>query len=78
MSKCSTICPVWYVRCAIVLPDSQYLMMVQVGQDSAQGAGPQTMLQAMTRIVRWLARGSNSEGVVERAIRRSFIGELGS
>lgn len=45
------------------------------GADSAQGAqGPQTMLQAMTRIARWLARGSDSEGAVERAIRRSFVG----
>ena len=33
------------------------------------------MLQGMTRIARWLARGSDSEGVVERAIRRSFIGK---
>jgi aspartyl aminopeptidase len=32
------------------------------------------MLQAMTRITRWLARGTESEGVVERALRRSFIG----
>ena len=32
------------------------------------------MLQGMTRIARWLARGSDSEGAVERAIRRSFVG----
>ncbi|KAH8937134.1 hypothetical protein BDL97_16G010100 [Sphagnum fallax] len=45
----------------------------EVQSDTAQGAGPQTMLQAMTRITRWLARGTESEGVVERALRRSFI-----
>ena len=45
------------------------------GPDSAQAVGPHTMLQGMTRIARWLARGSDSEGVVERAIRRSLIGK---
>ncbi|KAH8934930.1 hypothetical protein BDL97_17G005600 [Sphagnum fallax] len=43
------------------------------GSDSVQGAGPQIMLQAMTRITRWLAQGKKTEGVVERAVRRSFI-----
>lgn len=43
------------------------------GPDSA--VGPKIMLQSMTRIGRWLARRSNSEGVVERAIRRSLIGK---
>lgn len=45
------------------------------GPDSAQAVGPHTMLQGMTRIARWLARGTDSEGVVERAIRRSLIGK---
>ncbi|KAJ7548191.1 hypothetical protein O6H91_07G001900 [Diphasiastrum complanatum] len=45
----------------------------EVGSDAGQNVGPQTMYQAMTRIARWLARDSKSEGVVERSIRRSFI-----
>jgi hypothetical protein len=53
-----------------------YIGLLQQGSDSVQGAGPQIMLQAMTRITRWLAQGKKTEGVVERAVRRSFIGKF--
>jgi hypothetical protein len=33
------------------------------------------MLQTMTRVAQWLARDSDSEANVERAMRRSFIGK---
>lgn len=47
---------------------------MQVGSDSAQGAGSPVMFQAMNRITRWLVRETPSEGIVERTIRRSFLG----
>ncbi|KAJ7548194.1 hypothetical protein O6H91_07G001900 [Diphasiastrum complanatum] len=53
--------------------DVHHPVLLQVGSDAGQNVGPQTMYQAMTRIARWLARDSKSEGVVERSIRRSFI-----
>lgn len=46
-----------------------------MGSDSAQGAGSPVMFQAMKRITRWLVRETPSEGIVERTIRRSFLGE---
>jgi hypothetical protein len=46
----------------------------EVGSDSAQGAGSPVMFQAMNRITRWLVRETPSEGIVERTIRRSFLG----
>jgi hypothetical protein len=36
------------------------------------------MLQTMTRVAQWLARDSDSEANVERAMRRSFIGKFRS
>ncbi|XP_024361340.1 probable aspartyl aminopeptidase isoform X3 [Physcomitrium patens] len=80
----STFCALWALlhTCAdpSSLVDESCVRMIALfdsgevgGPDSAQAAGPQIMLQAMTRIARWLARGSDSEGVVERAMRRSLI-----
>ncbi|CAK9218747.1 unnamed protein product [Sphagnum troendelagicum] len=46
------------------------------GSDLVQGAGPQIMLQAMTRITRWLAQGTKTEGVIEQVVRQSFIGKF--
>ncbi|KAH8939885.1 hypothetical protein BDL97_15G059300 [Sphagnum fallax] len=46
------------------------------GSDSVQGAGLQIMLQAMTRIIRWLAQGTKTEGVIEQAVGQSFIGKF--
>ncbi|GBG62377.1 hypothetical protein CBR_g30331 [Chara braunii] len=48
----------------------------EVGSNSAQGAGSPTLFHAMKRIARLLARsGGNAEaeGIVERAIQRSFL-----
>jgi aspartyl aminopeptidase len=80
----STFCALWALldTCAdpTSLVDESCVRMIALfdsgevgGPDSAQAVGPHTMLQGMTRIARWLARGSDSEGVVERAIRRSLI-----
>lgn len=80
----STFCALWAFldTCAdpSSLVDESCVRMIALfdsgevgGPDSAQTVGPQTMLQGMTRIARWLARGSDSEGVVERSIRRSLI-----
>lgn len=49
--------------------------MAQVGSDSAQGAGSPIMFQAMSRITRWLVRETPTEGIEERTIRKSFLGE---
>ncbi|CAM6039742.1 unnamed protein product [Sphagnum compactum] len=46
------------------------------GSDSVQGAGMQIILQAMTCITRWLAQGTKTEGVIEQAVRQSFIGKF--
>ncbi|XP_024527699.1 probable aspartyl aminopeptidase [Selaginella moellendorffii] len=79
----SAFCALWALLDTSSEPlsmlDEDYIRMValfdngEVGSEAVQGAGPQTMFQAMMRISRWLARGSTSEGVVERAIRRSFV-----
>nr|XP_024356341.1 probable aspartyl aminopeptidase isoform X2 [Physcomitrium patens] len=80
----STFCALWALldTCAdsSSLVDESCVRMIALfdsgelgGTDSVQAAGPSTLLQAMTRITRWLARGSDSEGVVERAMRRSLI-----
>ncbi|CAN1140019.1 Probable aspartyl aminopeptidase [Linum perenne] len=45
----------------------------QVGSNSVQGAGAPTMFQAMRRIVGCMAHNIVGEGVVERAIRKSFL-----
>ncbi|CAN0900598.1 Probable aspartyl aminopeptidase [Linum grandiflorum] len=45
----------------------------EVGSDSVQGAGAPTMFQAMRRIVGCMAQDKVGEGVVERAIRKSFL-----
>lgn len=50
-------------------------LLVQVGSDSAQGAGAPTMFDAMRRIVGCLAQ-EYVEGAFDRAIRRSFLGML--
>jgi hypothetical protein len=50
----------------------------QVGSDSAQGAGSPVMFQAMSRITRWLTRHTPSEGIEERTIRKSFLGNHSS
>lgn len=51
------------------------LTLAQVGSDSAQGAGSPIMFQAMSRITRWLVRETPTEGIEERTIRKSFLGE---
>lgn len=48
---------------------------MQVGSESAQGAGAPTMFEAMRRIVSCLAQ-EYVEGAFERAIRHSFLGML--
>ncbi|XP_024973137.1 probable aspartyl aminopeptidase isoform X1 [Cynara cardunculus var. scolymus] len=45
----------------------------EVGSDSMQGAGAPTMFQAMRRIVDCLANQLVREGILERAIRQSFL-----
>lgn len=45
----------------------------EVGSDSAQGAGSPTIFQAMSRVSRLLGGSVLHEGLVERAIRRSFL-----
>ncbi|XP_024535841.1 probable aspartyl aminopeptidase isoform X2 [Selaginella moellendorffii] len=45
----------------------------EVGSDSTQGAGSPIMFEAMKRIATWLSRTSDSEGIVERTIRKSFL-----
>ncbi|CAN1298032.1 Probable aspartyl aminopeptidase [Linum perenne] len=45
----------------------------EVGSNSVQGAGAPTMFQAMRRIVGCMAHNIVGEGVVERAIRKSFL-----
>ncbi|KAK9698010.1 hypothetical protein RND81_08G076700 [Saponaria officinalis] len=44
-----------------------------VGSNSIQGAGAPTMFQAIRRIITCLADENVGEGVVERAIRQSFL-----
>ncbi|KAH9317003.1 hypothetical protein KI387_018772, partial [Taxus chinensis] len=45
----------------------------EVGSNSAYGAGAPTMFQAMQRITKCLTHGFPEEGVVERAIQKSFL-----
>ncbi|KAK9735175.1 hypothetical protein RND81_04G188600 [Saponaria officinalis] len=45
----------------------------EVGSNSIQGAGAPTMFQAIRRIITCLADENVGEGVVERAIRQSFL-----
>lgn len=49
---------------------------MQVGSDSAQGAGAPTMFQAMRRIVDCLVHNYVGESIFERSIRQSFLGML--
>jgi aspartyl aminopeptidase len=49
--------------------------ILQVGSDSAQGAGSPALFEAINRISRILGGSSLHEGLVERTIRRSFLGK---
>ncbi|CAK9197146.1 unnamed protein product [Sphagnum troendelagicum] len=65
--------PLLIQRTVSLLDESSIHMMAlfdigEQGSDSVQGARPQIMLQAMTHITRWLAQGTKTEGVVERAV----------
>ncbi|RZC76580.1 hypothetical protein C5167_000723 [Papaver somniferum] len=45
----------------------------EVGSNSAQGAGAPTLFQAMRRMVCFLGNECAREGVLERALHRSFL-----
>ena len=51
------------------------LYTLQVGSDTAQGAGSPALFEAMSRISKILGASSQHEGLTERAIRRSFLGK---